>query len=60
MAHDETLLTTREAAEALGVVPQTIAKWVDTGRLTPALKGPGLRGVMWFRPDDINALRKTA
>ena len=56
----ETLLTTREAAEVLGVAPQTIARWVETGRLSPALRAPGLRGSMFFRPGDVDALKESA
>ena len=56
METDDTLLTTREAADALGVTVQTIAKWVDKGRIAPALQGPGLRGAMFFDPSDIEAL----
>ena len=60
MSQNETLLTTKEAADALGVVPQTIAKWVESGRLTPTLRGPGLRGPMFFAPADVAALEKSA
>ena len=56
----ETLLTTKEAATALGVAPQTIARWVDTGKLTPALRAPGVRGPMFFRDQDIDALKESA
>jgi len=56
----ETLLTTKEAAAALGVAPQTIARWVDTGRIVPALRGPGLRGSMFFRAQDVDALKESA
>ena len=60
VTHMETLLTTKEAAAALGVAPQTIARWVDTGKLTPALRGPGVRGSMFFRDQDIDALKESA
>ena len=60
MRDSETLLTTREAADALGVSPQTIARWVDAGRITPSLRGPGVRGVMWFDADAVAALAKEA
>ena len=60
MRDSETLLTTREVADELGVTPQTVAKWVFAGRLTPALRGPGLRGSMFFDPSDIDALRRSA
>ena len=53
-------LTTREAADALGVVPQTIARWVDSGKLTPRLRASGIRGPMFFHPDDIERMRESA
>lgn len=30
------LLTTREFADAIGVVPETVRRWVRGGKLTPA------------------------
>lgn len=60
MKQTETLLTTKEVADALGVSHQTIARWVDTGRLTPTLRGPGLRGAMFFNPADVAALKESA
>ncbi len=60
MEHTETLLTTREVAAALGVAPQTIARWVDTGKIAPALRAPGLRGSMFFRTQDVDALKESA
>lgn len=51
MSQGETLLTTRQVADHFGVTPQTVAKWVAVGRLTPALRAPGVRGSMFFSPD---------
>lgn len=50
------LLTTKEAAERLGVTVYTVARYAREGRLTPALRLPGIRGAMFFQPEDIEAL----
>ena len=56
----ETLLTTREAANRLGVSVQTVARWVSEEKLKPALKAPGIRGPLFFRAEDVDALRGAA
>ena len=56
----ETLLTTQEAANRLGVSVQTVSRWVAEGKLTPALKAPGLRGPMFFGADAVDEMGKTA
>lgn len=50
------LLTTRQAAERVGRSVSTLNHYVDTGRLTPALAAPGIRGPRFFRPADVDAL----
>lgn len=60
MSKPETLLTSREAANRLGISVQTISRWVNEGKLTPALKAPGLRGPSFFRAEDVDALKGDA
>lgn len=60
MSQNETLLTTSEVADALGVSVQTVSRWVGIGRLRPVHKLPGLRGAFLFSPDDIDALKESA
>lgn len=50
------LITTRQAAERLGVTVSTVSRWAASGKLVPALRLEGLRGPMWFRPADVDAL----
>jgi DNA-binding transcriptional MerR regulator len=52
-----TYLTSREAAERLGVSISTLHLLSQLGEITPAMKAPGLRGAKWFSPDDIDALK---
>lgn len=54
MLPDE-LLTSRQAAERLGVEISTISRMVSDGRLTVAFQAPGPTGVKFFRPEDIDA-----
>lgn len=50
----ERLLTTREAADILGVGPTTVKRWSDEGKL-PALKTAG--GHRRYREDDVLSMR---
>lgn len=50
------LIQTSDVAELTGRSVPTVARWVKEGKLTPALKGTGIRGAMWFRREDVNAL----
>jgi len=60
IADDPDLLGTTEAAAELGLERSTISRWVQLGRLTPALKLPGLNGAMLFHRADIEGLREEA
>ncbi|AKI28634.1 hypothetical protein GMA5_20 [Gordonia phage GMA5] len=44
----QSLISSREAAEILGVDPSTITRMVHRGQLEPASKAPGLRGAFMF------------
>lgn len=48
------LLTTRDAAERLDVHESTIHRWVRSGRLTIADRGPGETGALLFDPAEID------
>jgi len=52
-----TYLTSREAAERLGVSISTLHLLSQLGEITPAIKAPGLRGAKWFSPADVDALK---
>lgn len=51
-------LTTAQAANALGVSVRTIARWVQEGRLSPALRLDGTRGAMWFDRAEVERVRQ--
>lgn len=54
MGVDE-LLTTREAAELLGVTTRTVARRVDAGSLQAARQLPGATGAYLFHRTTIEA-----
>jgi DNA-binding transcriptional MerR regulator len=50
------LIPTAEVARRLGRDVRTVHRWVDAGRLVPAVKTPGIRGALLFRPRDVEKL----
>ena len=44
----------------LGIRPSTLSRWVASGRITPALKAPGRRGVMFFTRAAVDAAKAAA
>ena len=54
MAGDGSLMTRLEAAEFLGLRPQTLAKWAMDGRNLPVLKlGDGPKARVMYRRSDL-------
>jgi len=51
-------LTSREAAERLGIAVSTFHTWVSAGKLTPVKQLDGLRGAKLFATADVEALRE--
>ncbi len=50
------LLPTAEVARLAGVNVKTIHRWVEAGRLTPAVVAPGPRGARLFDRRDVALL----
>jgi predicted site-specific integrase-resolvase len=48
------LLSTVETADRLQVDRSTLSRWVQLGRITPAMKLPGLTGSYLFDPEEID------
>lgn len=46
------LLSTGEAADALGLSRRTLSRWAADGRLTPAVVSPGQRTSYWWDLED--------
>lgn len=51
------LVPTKEAARILRRSVSTVSRWVEIGKLTPALKIDGQRGPMWFDRATVEAIR---
>jgi excisionase family DNA binding protein len=47
------LLSTGEAAKALGLSRRTLSRYAAEGRLAPAVKAPGRRAHYWWDLDDL-------
>lgn len=50
------LLTSVETAHMLGIDRSTLTRWVQSGRIAPAMKLPGKRGPALFSPEAVEAL----
>lgn len=50
------LIPTQEVARRAGKDVRTVNRWVIDGRLTPAVKLPGLRGARLFHIADVERL----
>lgn len=54
-----TLVSTREAAEVIGVHPRTVLRMVDRGAMYPfAHIDRGRRGTFVFTPDEVERVRE--
>lgn len=56
----ETLIGSAEVSDLLHIDRSTVSRWVKSGKLTPAIKGTGVRGELFFHRDDIEALTNTS
>jgi DNA-binding transcriptional MerR regulator len=55
----ERLLSTGEAAKALGLARRTLSRYAAEGRLTPAVVAPGRRAHYWWNLDDLRQQLRT-
>ena len=51
------LLPTADAAEAIGVSPSTLSRWVASGRIAYVHKLPGKRGPFLFTRSEVERVR---
>lgn len=56
MSKAPNLLTSAEVCERLNIDRSTLSRWVASGRITPALKMPGIRGPFLFDPAEVERL----
>ena len=55
MHTSDLFIQSAEAASILGVDRSTLSRWVDAGKVQPALRGEGQNGPLFFRRSDIEA-----
>jgi len=56
MTNAPDLLTAAEVARIYGCHVRTVHRMVAKGDLPPAIKGPGIRGTLFFRRSDVLAV----
>ncbi|WP_032363994.1 helix-turn-helix domain-containing protein [Rhodococcoides fascians] len=57
MPNPDELIGSSEAASIIGVSRATLTRWVQSGRIEPAKKLPGLTGAALFDRDEIEAMK---
>lgn len=60
MAHKPTLLNSAEVCTQLSIDRSTLSRWVQSGRIAPAVKLPGLRGPFLFEPAEVDRVKAEA
>ena len=54
------LITSAETCAALSIDRSTLSRWVAAGKITPALKLPGIRGAFMFDRADVERIGAAA
>lgn len=52
-------MPTSEVADKLGRTVRQVHYLIEAGQLAPVMKGKGIRGPMFFDPDDVDRLADT-
>lgn len=60
MAHTPNLLPSAEVCALLSIDRSTLSRWVQLGRVTVAVKAPGVRGAMFFTPEEVERVKAEA
>ena len=53
MPNTPTHLTSEQVCDRLHIHRSTLSRWVAAGRITPAMKLPGVRGAFLFAEDEV-------
>jgi hypothetical protein len=56
MTNAPDLIASSQACERLGIDRSTLSRWVQLGKITPAMRLPGNRGAMLFDPAAVDTL----
>lgn len=54
----DSLMTSAEVCDRLGIDRSTLSRWVAAKRITPALKMPGVRGPFLFDPAEVELVEQ--
>lgn len=53
----DSLMTSAEVCDRLGIDRSTLSRWVASERITPATKLPGIRGAFLFARPEVERLK---
>lgn len=57
MSNPPVLLTSAEVCDLLDIDRSTLSRWVALGRISAAVKLPGLRGAFMFDPEEVDRVK---